>query len=232
VKPVAIFRHSPTEGPGYFATFLDAHSIPWRLVKVDAGEQVPADARAFSGLVFMGGPMSVNDDLSWIRDVLGLINSAAQADIPLLGHCLGGQLMSKALGGKVTRNPVKEIGWGKVAVGDSDVAREWFGSTREFTGFHWHGETFTVPPSAMHIAESPYCANQAFVLGKHLGMQCHVEMTPELIRSWCDDWEKELVKKASPSVQTPAQMFERLDERVRTLNKVADRLYERWIEGL
>ncbi|HTQ73513.1 MAG TPA: type 1 glutamine amidotransferase [Burkholderiales bacterium] len=232
MKPVAIFRHSPTEGPGYFATFLDAHSIPWRLVKVDAGEQVPADARAFSGLVFMGGPMSVNDDLSWIRDVLGLINSAAQADIPLLGHCLGGQLMSKALGGKVTRNPVKEIGWGKVAVGDSDVAREWFGSTREFTGFHWHGETFTVPPSAMHIAESPYCANQAFVLGKHLGMQCHVEMTPELIRSWCDDWEKELVKKASPSVQTPAQMFERLDERVRTLNKVADRLYERWIEGL
>ena len=232
MKPVAIFRHSPTEGPGYFATFLDAHSIPWRLVKVDAGEQVPADARAFSGLVFMGGPMSVNDDLSWIRDVLGLINSAAQADIPLLGHCLGGQLMSKALGGKVTRNPVKEIGWGKVAVGDSDVAREWFGSTREFTGFHWHGETFTVPPSAMHIAESPYCANQAFVLGKHLGMQCHVEMTPELIRSWCDDWEKELVKKASPSVQTPAQMFERLEERVRTLNKVADRLYERWIEGL
>ncbi|HYA47171.1 MAG TPA: type 1 glutamine amidotransferase, partial [Burkholderiales bacterium] len=111
MKPVAIFRHSPTEGPGYFATFLDAHSVPWRLVKVDAGERVPADARAFSGLVFMGGPMSVNDDLPWIREVLGLINSAAQADIPLLGHCLGGQLMSKALGGKVTRNPVKEIGW-------------------------------------------------------------------------------------------------------------------------
>jgi two-component sensor histidine kinase len=63
-------------------------------------------------------------------------------------------------------------------------------------------------------------------------MQCHVEMTSELIRSWCDDWEKELVKKASPSVQNPAQMFERLDERVRSLNKIADRLYERWIEGL
>jgi GMP synthase-like glutamine amidotransferase len=232
MKPVAIFRHSPTEGPGYFATFLDAHRVPWRLVKVDAGEPVPADSRAFSGLVFMGGPMSANDDLPWIRDVLGLINSAAQADIPLLGHCLGGQLMSKALGGKVTRNPVKEIGWGKVAVGDGEPAREWFGSTREFIGFHWHGETFTIPPNAERIAESPYCPNQVFVLGKHLGMQCHVEMTPELIRSWCDDWEKELVKKTSPSVQTPAQMFERLDDRVQTLNRVADRLYERWIEGL
>ena len=232
MKPVAIFRHSSTEGPGYFATFLDAHRVPWSLVKVDAGEPVPSNPREFSGLVFMGGPMSVNDDLPWIHEVLGLINSAAQADIPLLGHCLGGQLMSKALGGKVTRNPVKEIGWGKVAVADSDPAREWFGSTREFTGFHWHGETFTIPPNAMHVAESPYCANQAFVLGKHLGMQCHVEMTPELIRSWCDDWKKELVKRASPSVQTPAQMFERLDERVRTLNEVADRLYERWVEGL
>jgi len=232
VKPVAIFRHSPTEGPGYFATFLDAHRIPWRLVKVDAGEPVPAAPGKFSGLAFMGGPMSVNDDLPWIRKVLALINSAAQADIPVLGHCLGGQLMSKALGGKVTRNAVKEIGWGSVAVADSAEARDWFGTTRDFTGFHWHGETFTIPPNAIHLAESPYCANQAFALGKHLGMQCHVEMTPQLIRSWCEDWEKELVRKAGPSVQTPAQMFEGLDERVRSLNRIADGLYDRWIRGL
>jgi GMP synthase-like glutamine amidotransferase len=140
--------------------------------------------------------------------------------------------MSKALGGKVTRNGVKEIGWGSVAVADSAVARDWFGRIREFSGFHWHGETFTIPPNAVHIAESPYCANQAFALGKHLGMQCHVEMTPQLIRSWCEDWEKELVRKAGPSVQTPAQMFEGLDERVRSLNRIADGLYERWINGL
>ena len=232
MKPVAIFRHFPTEGPGYFATFLDAHRVPWRLVKVDAGEQVPANPREFSGLAFMGGPMSVNDDLPWIRDVLALINSATDADIPVLGHCLGGQLMSKALGGKVMRNIVKEIGWGKVAVADSPAARDWFGATREFTGFHWHGETFTIPPKATRLAESAYCDNQAFALGKHLGMQCHVEMTAELIRSWCADWEKERVARAKPSVQTPAQMFEGLDERVRQLNRIADGLYERWIKGL
>ena len=232
MKPVAIFRHAPTEGPGYFATFLDARRIPWRLVKVDAGERVPESPREFSGLALMGGPMSVNDDLSWIREVLALTNKAVESDVPVLGHCLGGQLMSKALGGKVTRNGVKEIGWGAVAVADSAAARDWFGATREFTGFHWHGETFTIPPKATHIAQSPYCANQAFALGPHLGMQCHVEMTPELIRSWCEDWEKELVARAGPSVQTPAQMFERLEERVRSLNRIADRLYERWIEGL
>ena len=232
MKPVAIFRHAPTEGPGYFATFLDARRIPWRLVKVDAGEKVPADPREFSGLALMGGPMSVNDDLAWIGDVLALTDKAVESDVPVLGHCLGGQLMSKALGGKVTRNGVKEIGWGTVEVADSATAREWFGATREFTGFHWHGETFTIPPRATRIAGSPYCANQAFALGKHLGMQCHVEMTPELIRSWCEDWEKELVARAGPSVQTPDQIFERLDERVGVLNRIADRLYERWVEGL
>jgi len=232
MKPVAIFRHSSTEGPGYFAIFLDSRRIPWTTVKVDAGEAVPADPSAYSGLAFMGGPMSVNDNLPWIPRVLALINAAVEADIPVLGHCLGGQLMSKALGGKVTRNPVKEIGWGPVAVEDTAQAREWFGATREFSGFHWHGETFTLPPGASKLAASPYCANQAFVLRQHLGMQCHVEMTPELIRAWCADWEKELVTRAGPSVQTPEQMYEQLDERVRSLNSVADRLYGRWVEGM
>src|SRR6267378_4007717 len=132
VKPVAIFRHSRTEGPGYFATFLDAHRIPHRLVKIDAREQVPADPRAFSGLAFMGGPMSVNDDLPWIPPALDLVNKAVDADVPVLGHCLGGQLISKALGGRVTRNGVKEIGWGPVTIEDNASARNWFGAMREF----------------------------------------------------------------------------------------------------
>ncbi len=232
MKPVAIFRHSSTEGPGYFATFLDSRRIPWTIVKVDAGAAVPADPGDFSGMVFMGGPMSVNDELPWIPRVLALVNKAVDADIPVLGHCLGGQLISKALGGRVTRNPVKEIGWGPVSIEDHPVAREWFGPTREFSGFHWHGETFSLPPGATRLAASPHCANQAFALGKHLGMQCHVEMTPELIGAWCADWEKERVPAASPSVQTPEQMHEKLGERVRALHGVADRLYDRWVRGL
>jgi GMP synthase-like glutamine amidotransferase len=232
MMPVAIFRHSPTEGPGYFAMFLESHRVPWTLVKIDAGDTVPSSPQGFSGLAFMGGPMSVNDDLPWIQEVLALVNRAVDADIPVLGHCLGGQLMSKALGGTVTRNTVKEIGWGPVSVEDNPAAREWFGATREFSGFHWHGETFTIPPGATRLASSPYCANQAFALGKHLSMQCHVEMTPELIRAWCEDWGKELVSRASPSVQTPEQIVESMEARVGALNAVADRLYERWIEGL
>jgi GMP synthase-like glutamine amidotransferase len=232
MKPIAIFRQSSTEGPGYFAAYLDAQRIPWRVVRVDQGEPVPTDPRAFAGLVFMGGPMSVNDDLAWIPAELELIRRAVDAEVPCLGHCLGGQLMSKALGGEVTRSPVKEIGWGSVQVADDPVARRWFGSLREFLSFHWHGETFTIPRGATRILGSPHCANQAFVLERHLGMQCHVEMTADLIRTWYADAGEEVDRHAGASVQTAAQAEERIEERVRELNGVAARLYDRWIEGL
>ena len=136
--PVAIFRHSPTEGPGYFAIFLERHGIPWRLVAVDQGAAIPAAAGAFSGLCFMGGPMSVNDPLPWIDQACALIRDADAASIPVIGHCLGGQLMSKALGGQVTKNPVKEIGWGEARAEDTDLARSTEESTRSILdGMAW-----------------------------------------------------------------------------------------------
>jgi GMP synthase-like glutamine amidotransferase len=232
MKPVAIFRHSPTEGPGYFAAYLESKGITWQLIRIDEGEPVPRDPRDFSGLVFMGGPMSVNDDLPWISSTLQLIRAAVAADVPCLGHCLGGQLMAKALGGEVTRNAVKEIGWGAAQVVPNTLARAWLGNTKEFLSFHWHGETFSIPDGATRILSSPYCGNQAFVLGKHLGMQCHVEMTPEMIRTWCRDWGNEVRNRAGASIQTPEQMEEDLQARVEELNAVAARLYDVWIGGL
>ena len=233
MKPVAIFRPAPTEGPGYFATFLENHAIPWRLIKIDEGEAIPRQPREYSGLVFMGGPMSVNDDLPWIRQVLALIRHAAGVEIPVLGHCLGGQLMSKALGGRVTKNPVKEIGWGEVKVEDNPAARDWLGdSLKSFLSFHWHGETFTLPQQAERILSSPWCENQAFVLGKHLGLQCHVEMTAELIKSWCETGAREIASSPGPAVQSAQAMQADLHTRISKLHRVADQLYRRWIEGL
>lgn len=230
MKAVAIFRHSPGEGPGYFATFLEAHSRPWELIRIDAGEAPPASAAEFAGLCFMGGPMSVNDDLPWIAPVLALIRDAAARGIPIIGHCLGGQLMSKALGGKVTRNPVKEIGWGRVDATGA-AAREWLDDLERFDAFHWHGETFSIPNGATRILGSAHCANQAFVLGPHLGMQCHVEMTEAMIRLWNRQWAAESAA-ASASVQTPEQMYDRIDERIAAMRRAADRLYAKWISGL
>jgi GMP synthase-like glutamine amidotransferase len=234
MKPVAIFRHSTTEGPGYFATVLDERRIAWKLVKIDEGEGVPSDPQAYSGLVFMGGPMSVNDPLPWIDPVLELIRNAVKREVPVLGHCLGGQLMAKALGGRVSRNAVKEIGWGDIDVAAGPAAERWFGRARRFLSFHWHGETFSIPPGADLLASSEHCENQAFALGPHLALQCHVEMTPQLVRSWCQDWHKEVASLAAraKSVQTPDEMERDLDLRIQALNAVAERLYERWIEGL
>ncbi|MEK6594808.1 MAG: type 1 glutamine amidotransferase [Pseudomonadota bacterium] len=235
MNPVVIFRHAPTEGPGYFATYLSRHGIPWQVVKIDAGEPVPEDARAFSGMAFMGGPMSVNDNLPWIPGVLDFIRKGAAAGVPAIGHCLGGQLMAKALGGEVTRNPVKEIGWGRVEVADNAAAQQWLGTLPgAFDSFHWHGETFSIPPRAVRVLSSAYCTNQAFVLDKHIGMQCHVEMTGELIRTWCRDWSKEVQSLAArvPSVQTPEEMTAMLEQKVSTLHAVADRIYDKWAQGL
>jgi GMP synthase-like glutamine amidotransferase len=230
MKPVAIFRHSPGEGAGYFASFLEAHSIPHTLFAIDAGVSPPPTFAGYSGLCFMGGPMSVNDNLTWLPPTFALIRAAVDAGVPVIGHCLGGQLMAKALGGTVGRNPVKELGWGEVQTTDA-AARDWLGDMNRFEAFHWHGETFSIPPGATRILKSAYCANQAFVIGPHLALQCHVEMTEAMIRLWCRQWIEEQAAPG-PSVQTPEQMFERMEERIAAMRAAADRLYARWVKAL
>jgi GMP synthase-like glutamine amidotransferase len=233
MNPIAIFRHSPTEGPGYFATYLESRDLPWQLVALDQGVSVPSRVEDFSGLVFMGGPMSVNDALPWIAPVLELIRKAVAAGVPVLGHCLGGQLMAKALGGSVGRNAVKEIGWGEIQVADNKQARAWFGQDlTRFESFHWHGETFTIPPGAVRIMGNRHCENQGFVLGKNLAMQCHVEMTQDLIESWCASGAVEIATAASPAVQTPEEIRNGMQSKLNALRAVATRLYDRWAEGL
>ncbi|MDR2678951.1 MAG: type 1 glutamine amidotransferase [Zoogloeaceae bacterium] len=233
MRPVAIFRHSPTEGAGYFAIFLEACRIPWTLIPLDCGVPVPTTPDAFSGLCFMGGPMSVNDDLPWIEPVCALIRRAVAEDVPVLGHCLGGQLMSKALGGVVTRNPVPEIGWSTLAGEANPQAARWLGDLAHaaMTAFQWHDETFSLPPGASLLAGNAVCARQIFTLGeRHLGMQCHVEMTPELIDCWCEQWPQ--ASAHPPSVQTPEAMRAEIPQRLPELRRLADRLYGRWVEGL
>lgn len=235
MKPVAIFRHAPTEGPGYFATFLEAHGVPWQLIAIDSGDEVPVSPAAFSGLCFMGGPMSVNDPLPWINDVCSLIGQAVTAGVPVIGHCLGGQLLAKALGGTVTRNAVKEIGWGEALVDDGEEAADWLdGFSGKATVFHWHGETFSIPSGATRLMHSDWCANQMFVLGPHLAMQCHVEMTAEMIATWCLAWEDEVrnLPTLPPCVQTPQQMLEETGYRLPAMRELAGRLYTSWLRGL
>ncbi len=228
--PVKIVSHVAHEGPGYLAEFLDRKGIAHELVCVECGDPVPEEIEGASGLVFMGGPMSVNDPLPWIAQETALIRRAVEADVPVLGHCLGGQLMAKALGAEVSRNPVPEIGWMPVETVASDIARSWLGALPpSFQVYQWHGETFELPEGATHLLRSPHCANQAFVLGKHLALQCHVEMTPGMVEEWI---ERGGTLTASPTVQSGDEMLRDVERRTAELARVADVLYERWIQGL
>jgi GMP synthase-like glutamine amidotransferase len=238
MKPVAVFQHCHNVQPGHFASFLDERAIPWQLIAIDRGDVLPHDIEAFSGLCFMGGPMSVNDDLPWIAPELALIRQAIAADMPVIGHCLGGQLMSLALGGEVTRNPVKEIGWGRVQATDASEADAWLGNTTSFDAYQWHGETFSLPKGAVRILGGEYCSNQAYVLGPHggihLGMQFHIEMTEALICDWNKDWadECDITKPLPLSVQTTERQLCDTPQALPIMRNVADRLYDKWIQGL
>jgi len=234
-KPVAVFRFSDTEGPGHFATFLDANRIPWKLYKLDDGEAVPRSSEPFAGLAFMGGPMSANDPTPWNRPVLDLMRDAVDRKVPMIGHCLGGQMMSRALGAEVTRNPVKEIGWNPVKVDDTPAARQWFGEDLAgFITFQWHGDTFALPRGAQRILTGAYCANQAYVYDeRHLALQCHVEMTPAMIESWIASGAGEIeANRTSPAVQPVSTITGEMDARLPDLSRNAERLYRHWITNL
>jgi GMP synthase-like glutamine amidotransferase len=205
---------------------------------VERGDHVPTHIDDFSGLCFMGGPMSVNDDLPWIAQELALIRQAIATDMPVIGHCLGGQLMSLALGGEVTRNPVKEIGWSSVQATDTSQSRHWLGNAQAFDAYQWHGETFSLPEGAVRILGGENCANQAYVLGPgdgiHLGMQFHIEMTEALILDWNKDWgdECDITQPLPPSVQTSSQQIAEMLSALPVMRGIADRLYARWVQGL
>ena len=234
-KPVAVFRFSDTEGPGHFATFLDANRIPWRLYKLDEGQAVPPTSEPFAGLAFMRRPMSANDPTPWNGPVLDLMRDAVGRKVPMIGHCLGGQMMSRALGAEVTRNPVKEIGWNPVKVEDTPAAREWFGGdVAGFITFQWHGDTFALPRGAERILTGAHCANQAYVYDdRHLALQCHVEMTPAMIDSWIASGAGEIeANRTSPAVQAVEAITGQMRARLPSLSANAERLYRRWITNL
>ena len=189
------------------------------------------ECRASSAIALMGGTMSVNDPLPWIAAMLKLIQQAIKADVPVIGHCLGGQLLAKALGAQITDSAVAEIGWGEVKLAPISATKDWLGGVKAFEGFHWHFQTYSLPDHAEPIMSSRYCDNQAFVFNnRHIGFQCHIEMTVPMVKQWCDDAKDALdARDKVASVQTKQQMLQELEVRVAKLNKIADKVYRHWI---
>jgi len=232
MRPVAILRFSPTEGPGRLGEWLDAHGLPRCMIALDAGEEVPTDAKAFSGIALMGGPMSANDPLPWNAQVLDLLRAAVKADVPVLGHCLGGQLFARALGAAVKRAATPEIGWGEVHATDGAGARKWFGGRQSFTMFQWHYDVFTLPSGATRLLTNAYDVEQGYALGKHIGFQGHIEMTCDMVETWCRSGAAELPAQTVGATQSRGDILADLDARLAALSEVADGVYAQWAKGL
>ena len=232
MRNVLVLRFFPTEGPGHFAAWLDARGIGWELIPIDAGAAVPADPRAYAGIGMMGGPMSVYDPLPWVDPLCGLLREAVSAGVPVIGHCLGGQMLAKALGAKVDRARVAEIGWVDVDATDA-AAAGWFGGRSQFAAFQWHYEAFALPRGATRLLTNRYTENQAYVVDdRHLGFQCHIEMTRDLVETWLASGAGELPQASSPGRQSAADIRRDLDARIGSLNAVAGYAYARWARAL
>ncbi|TFL15002.1 type 1 glutamine amidotransferase [Pusillimonas caeni] len=235
MKPIAIFQHTHVGRPGAVITVLNELGVPWVLVPVMDGAPIPDDPSVFSGIILMGGSMGVNDGLSWIDDEIRLVERARRQGIPVAGHCLGSQVMAAAFGGKVERGPSMEIGWQNVDLEPVPEAAEWFG---EGAGevFQWHGDAFSLPDGSRRLAASAQYPNQAFVLDdRHLAMQFHLEMTPELVdvyvRANGKVMDRELAKGAA-AVNTREEIEADLDRRTAAMHAMLRKAYARWIHGL
>jgi len=230
---IRIYRHIECEGPGLLADLLQQRQIDFELIAIDKGQSVQPSLNGVSGLVFLGGPMSVNDDLPWLDDELTLIRNAYAADIPMLGFCLGSQLISKALGGTVVRGDAgQEIGWHDVHRVENTAAKQWLKHYEAPVAlFHWHGETFSLPPEADLILSSQAYPHQAYVMGKTLAMQCHVEVSADMVRKWASLYTADLAQGGKWN-QAATEIISDVEHKVKQLQQFAQPLLESWLDGV
>jgi GMP synthase-like glutamine amidotransferase len=236
MKPIAVFQHTEVGAPGNIIPIVEALGRRCEIISIVDGAPVPSRPDRYGGLIFMGGYMSVHDPYPWIAKEISLIRQADALDIPVAGHCLGSQLLAVALGGEVRQNFRREIGWQRISVEGGSYAQEWWGKpdAESLLTFQWHGDTFELPAGAARIASSMHCRNQAFVARDlHLGVQSHLEMTPDLVRVSLERNGAQLINEynaGNPAVTSMAETGRELAERTAETRASLARLYSRWIQ--
>jgi GMP synthase (glutamine-hydrolysing) len=231
VKPVLVLQHQHNDGPSFLATWLGAQGRPMDLRNTEAGDAYPASIDGFAALAILGGGMSANDPLPSLRQAERLILQALGRDLPVLGHCLGGQLMARALGAAVVRSPQPEVGWHRIDIAPVAAAADWFGGARQQRVYQWHGEAFTLPAGAVHLAGNASCPHQAFAIGRSLAMQFHVEIDAAKHAAWAAETDPayHADQRAWPTVHGGARLRADGVAALPAQLRLAERIYARWL---
>lgn len=190
MSDVLLVQNTKIEGSGYLGDLLkkdgfDIHSVQAKHEKLPEKEN--------SLVVILGAPESANEDLLYLQEEQNLIRRSVEKNIPVLGICLGSQLIAKTFGGKVYRGPKKEIGFFNDLISEPN-SRLFSGFENPFTVFHWHGDTFDLPKGAIRLAHSEIYQNQAFQYQSAIGLQFHLEVNEEMVNLWLDRTEDKLQK--------------------------------------
>jgi GMP synthase-like glutamine amidotransferase len=190
-RTVIIIQHLATEGPGTIAKFFYKMGQKFEIIRLYQDELLPSDFNGISGVVIMGGSMNVyeEDQYPFLKAEDEFIRRILKIKIPLLGICLGAQLLAKACGAKVEKAPIEEIGFFEVTLtpeGKKDTLFK--GMDTHLTVFHWHTDSFQIPEGGVLLAKGKLCENQAFRIGKNAyGIQFHPELTQEMLKTWVEE---------------------------------------------
>jgi len=185
-----ILMHVAHEGPGTLGVFLEEEGAEIETVRLDRGEKVPGQAEGIDLVVSMGGPMNVYEDgqYPFLAEEARFILSAMKAGVPVIGICLGAQIIARACGAAVFPAPVKEVGWSTVTITEEGHRDALFdGVPGEIPVLQWHEDTFDLPGGGTLLATAADCPNQAFRVGSALGLQFHLEVDAALLGDWFAD---------------------------------------------
>jgi GMP synthase (glutamine-hydrolysing) len=188
MSEVLVVQNTRIEGSGYLGELLNNDGFV--ITSVNAKHEKLPEKR-YSLVVVLGAPESANDDLAYLEAEQKLIKKTVDDNVPLIGICLGSQLIAKTFGGKVYRGPKKEIGFYHDLIIDNN-SKLFSGFTNPFTVFHWHGDTFDLPEKATRLVHSTNYPNQAFQIGSAVGLQFHLEVNAEMVNLWLDKTQEKL----------------------------------------
>jgi GMP synthase (glutamine-hydrolysing) len=198
MEEIVVFQHDPFEDLGFFAEILERQKVNYRVIRLFHGEMPAEDWEQLRALIVLGGPMSAHQEESYpfLRWEKTIIRAAIDESVPVLGICLGAQLVAAAVGTAVFHGRVREIGWSPISITPYGQVDSLLGYLPEnATVFQWHGEGFDLPPRAVRLASSVHYENQAFRLGRNIyGLQFHLEVTPRMIERWIDERSKDLAQ--------------------------------------